>query len=212
FLFVNLVKFPDGGWVPISLAIVIYILMKTWQRGRIHLLEVLKGRSVMVEDFFKKVELLKPHKVKGYAIYMSGDAWGVPFPLIHNMKHNKILHENIMILTIKTREEPTVDSDDRIKIRELAPNFYRVRAYFGFMERPNIYLILKSCQESGLHFPLEYTTFILGRETIVTKEKSFFKSWRNRLFAVMSRNAERPMTFFKIPPNNVIEVGVQIEL
>ncbi len=212
FLTVNMFKVPNGGWVPIALAIVIYVLMKTWQKGRVRLLEVLKTRSVMVEDFFKKVDLLKPHKVPGYAIYMSGDAWGVPFPLLHNMKHNKILHENIMILTIKTREEPVVDSDDRIKIRELAPNFYRVRAYFGFMERSNIYLILKSCQEAGLHFPLEYTTFILGRETIVTKERSFFKSWKNRLFAVMSRNAERPMTFFKIPPNNVIEVGVQIEL
>lgn len=208
----NIIKFMSGGWVAILLGVLVYVVMKTWQKGRIQLLEILKSRSVLVEDFLKNVEMLCPHRVKGYAIFMSGDAWGVPFPLIHNMKHNKVLHENIMLLTIKTKEVPLVPAEERIKIRELAPNFYRVRAYFGFMERPNIYLILKSCQEAGLHFPLEYTTFVMGRETIVTKEKSFFKSWRQRLFALMSRNAERPMAFFNIPPNNVIEVGVQIEI
>lgn len=212
FFATNIIKFWSGGWVAILVGALIYICMKTWQKGRIQLLEILKGRSVLVEDFLKNVDMLKPHRVKGYAIFMSGDAWGVPFPLIHNMKHNKVLHENIMLLTIKTREVPTVHPDERIKIRELAPNFHRVRAYFGFMEKPNIYLILKACQEAGLHFPLEYTTFVLGRETIVTKEKSFFKSWRQRLFALMSRNAERPMAFFGIPPQNVIEVGVQIEI
>lgn len=212
FFTTNIIKFWSGGWVAVLVGILIYIVMKTWQKGRIQLLEILKSRSILVEDFLKNVEMLNPHRAKGYAIFMSGDAWGVPFPLIHNMKHNKVLHENIMLLTIKTREVPTVSLEERIKIRELAPNFHRVRAYFGFMERPNIYLILKACQEAGLHFPLEYTTFVLGRETIVTKEKSFFKSWRQRLFALMSRNAERPMAFFNIPPQNVIEVGVQIEI
>ncbi|MES2770120.1 MAG: potassium transporter Kup [Bdellovibrionota bacterium] len=212
FFTTNIVKFWSGGWVAIFVGSLIYVVMKTWQKGRIQLLEILKSRSILVEDFLKNVELLRPHRAKGYAIFMSGDAWGVPFPLIHNMKHNKVLHENIMLLTIKTKEVPTVHPDERIKIRDLGPNFHRVRAYFGFMEKPNIYLILKACQEAGLHFPLEYTTFVLGRETIVTKEKSFFKSWRQRLFALMSRNAERPMAFFSIPPQNVIEVGVQIEI
>lgn len=212
FFSTNIVKFLSGGWVAILVGTMVYILMKTWQNGRLCLLEILKSRSILVEDFLKNVEMLKPHRAKGYAIFMSGDAWGVPFPLIHNMKHNKVLHENIMLLTIKTKEVPTVRPDERIKIRELAPNFHRVRAYFGYMEKPNIYLILKSCQEAGLHFPLEYTTFVLGRETIVTKEKSFIKSWRKRLFALMSRNAERPMAFFNIPAQNVIEVGVQIEI
>lgn len=212
FFTTNIVKFWSGGWVAILVGSMIYIVMKTWQKGRIQLLEILKSRSILVEDFLKNVDMVKPHRAKGYAIFMSGDAWGVPFPLIHNMKHNKVLHENVMLLTIKTKEVPTVHTDERIKIRELAPNFHRVRAYFGFMEKPNIYLILKACQEAGLHFPLEYTTFVLGRETIVTKEKSFFKSWRQRLFSLMSRNAERPMAFFSIPPQNVIEVGTQIEI
>jgi KUP system potassium uptake protein len=212
FFATNILKFWSGGWVAILVGTIVYIVMKTWQKGRMQLLEILKSRSVLVEDFLKNVEMLCPHRAKGYAIFMSGDAWGVPFPLIHNMKHNKVLHENIMLLTIKTKEVPLVPPEERIKIRELAPNFYRVRAYFGFMEKPNIYLILKSCQELGLHFPLEYTTFVMGRETIVTKEKSFLKSWRQHLFALMSRNAERPMAFFNIPPSNVIEVGVQIEI
>lgn len=212
FLGVNLTKFVAGGWVPLAIGATIYTCMKTWRWGRSVLLEILKGKSILVEDFLKNVEMLKPHRVSGYAIYMSGDAWGVPFPLLHNLKHNKVLHENIMLLTIKTREAPFVPKEERLKVRELGPNFYRVRAYFGFMERPSISLILKTCQEHGLHFPMEYTTFVLGRETIVTKEKSFFKSWRQRLFALMSRNAERPMAFFGIPAQNVIEVGVQIEI
>ncbi len=208
----NIIKFFSGGWVALLMAAMVYILMKTWQLGRIQLLHILKSRSISVEDFLLQIGRDKPQTVPGYAIFMSGDAWGVPVALLHNLKHNKVLHKNIMILTVKTRREPFVSSAERVKVRDLGHNLHRVKAYFGFRERPNIDVILAAAREAGLDFPLEQCTFVLGRETIVVDDHSFFKSWRPRLFSFMSRNAERPMSFFNIPPNNVIEVGVQIEI
>ncbi len=212
FFSTNIIKFFSGGWAAILVAAIIFVTMKTWRYGRRKLLLVLKKRSVSIDEFLKKLEITCPQKVSGYAIYMSGDPWGIPFPLLHNLKHNKVLHDEIMILTVQTRQIPVVHSQDRVQIEEIGKNFYRVVAYFGFMERPNIYLILKACQDKGLHFPMEYTTFVLGRETIVTKEKPIYAAIFKKIFAFMSRNAERPMNFFGIPISQVIEVGVQIEI
>jgi KUP system potassium uptake protein len=212
FFATNIIKFFSGGWVAILVAVIVFVTMTTWRYGRKNLLHVLKSRSISIDDFLKKLEMTCPQRVSGYAIYMSGDPWGIPFPLLHNLKHNKVLHNEIMLLTVQTRQVPMVRQSERVQIEEIGKDFYRVIAYFGFMERPNIYLILKACQEKGLHFPMEYVTFVLGRETIVTKDKPIFAAIRKKIFAFMSRNAERPMNFFGIPVNQVIEVGVQIEI
>ncbi len=208
----NAVKFFEGGWVALLLASFVFILMKTWQLGRVQLLEILKKRSISVEEFLEHINKLQPQRVPGYAVFMSGDAWGVPVPLLHNLKHNKVLHEKILILTVKTSKIPFVKASDRVKVRELAPNFYRLKAYFGFRERPSVVTIFQAAKAAGLDFPLDEITFVLGRETIVVREQTFFSKWRSKLFSFMSRNAERPMLFFNIPPNNVIEVGTQIEI
>ena len=150
---------------------------------------------------------------------MTGDPWGVPVPLLHNLKHNKVLHERVAILTIQTLEVPYVNAEERADIQEIIPNFYRIVAKYGFMEIPKMKHILEACRDEDIHFQVQETTFVLGRETILpTKNTGALATgpqmspWRERIFAIMSRNAQRPTAFFKIPPNQVIEVGIQVEI
>lgn len=208
----NLVKVMDGGWVPLVVAGVVYLLMTTWKKGRFILAKHLKARSVAVEDFIQRIKAEPPIRVPGSAIYMSGDAWGVPVPLLHNLKHNKVLHERIALLTIKTIEVPNVTKKDRVRIDIMAPQFYRIIANYGFMETPKIKHILEACREQGIPFSIQETTFVLGRETILPTGDPNMPVWREKLFAIMARNAERPTVYFKIPPNQVIEVGIQVEI
>lgn len=208
----NLLKISHGGWVPLALGAVIYLLMTTWQKGRRILAAALKARSIPVNEFIKKIELEKPLRVPGTAIYMSSDPWGVPIPLLHNLRHNKVLHERIIFLTISTKEIPYVTKKDRVMIESFGQNIYRIVAGFGFMETPKIKHILESCRASGFNITLNDTTFVLGRETILPSTMPGMALWREWLFAVMSKNAARATAFFRIPPNSVIEVGIQIEI
>jgi KUP system potassium uptake protein len=214
----NIKKIPHGGWVAVMIGGAIYLLMITWHRGRQILFRRLKERSMAVEEFCQKLLEEPPIRVPGSAIYMSGDPWGVPVPLLHNLKHNKVLHQRIAILTIQTREVPTISKKERISIQEVIPNLYRIMAYYGFMETPKMKHILEACRQRGINFQVNETTFVLGRETIIpVKGDNGHKDlrmahWRERLFAVMSRNAQRPTAFFRIPPNQVIEVGIQVEI
>ncbi len=218
FLSANIRKITHGGWVPLVIGAVIYLLMTTWQKGRQILFRRLKERSMPIEDFCLKLLREPPLRVPGTAIYMTGDPWGVPAPLLHNLKHNKVLHQRVAILTIQTREVPFVSKKDRIYIQEVIPNMYRILAYYGFMEIPKMKHILEACRQRDINFSVSETTFVLGRETIIADkspqrehEPRMFH-WRERLFAVMSKNAERPTAFFRIPPNQVIEVGIQVEI
>lgn len=212
FFATNLTKLPLGGWVTVCIAIVVFTLMSTWKDGRRILADVLKSKTVEVEEFIRRVRKDPPHRVEGTAIYMSSDTWGVPIPLLHNLKHNKVLHETVGILTIRTKEIPHVAKKDRVEIEEVGEGLYRIIAYYGFMETPKIKHILEACREKGIHFTLAETTFVLGRETILPTRIGQMPLWREWLFAIMSRNAERPTAFFKIPPNQVIEVGIQVEI
>jgi KUP system potassium uptake protein len=212
FFATNIVKVTEGGWVPLVIGATIYLLMTTWQKGRRILAERLKARSMPVEDFIKQIKANPPLKVSGAALYMTSDSWGVPIPLLHNLKHNKVLHERIAILTIKTQEVPYIAKKERIKIEELCPGFYRIVAYYGFMEIPKIKHILEACKQEHINFSVSDTTFVLGRETILPTGDPNMSIWRESLFAVMARNATRPTAFFKIPPNQVIEVGIQVEI
>lgn len=212
FLFPNLLKVESGGWVPLAIGFVVYLLMSTWRKGRKILAEHLKERSISIEDFLQKITLNPPIRVPGSAIYMSGEMWGVPVPLLHNLKHNKVLHETIALLTIKTVATPFVSKKERVKIDTLGSQFYRIVADYGFMETPKIKHILEACREKGIPFSIQETTFVLGRETILPTGNPNLPVWREKIFAVMSRNAERPTAFFKIPPNQVIEVGIQVEI
>lgn len=211
-------KVAHGGWVPLVIGAVIYLLMTTWQKGRQVLFRRLKERSMPIEDFCQKLLREPPLRAPGTAIYMTGDPWGVPVPLLHNLKHNKVLHQRVAILTIQTREVPFVSKSERISIQEVIPNMYRILAYYGFMETPKMKHILEACRQRDINFNVNETTFVLGRETIIADkgprrtEEPQMPHWRERLFAVMSKNAQRPTAFFRIPPNQVIEVGIQVEI
>jgi KUP system potassium uptake protein len=208
----NVVKVAHGGWVPLVIAALIYLLMVTWNKGRRILYLRLKDRSVSVEVFAQRILRTPPLRVTGTAIYMSGDSTGIPVPLLHNLKHNKVLHERVALLTIQTKDEPFVPKKERVDIKEVIPNFYRIIVYYGFMETPKMKHILEACRQRDIHFNVQETTFVLGRETILPSTIPGMSLWRERIFALMSKNAQRPTAFFKIPPNQVIEVGIQIEI
>lgn len=214
----NVRKVSHGGWVPLVIGAGIYVLMTTWQKGRQILFQKLKERSMPIEDFCQKLLREPPLRVPGTAVYMAGDPWGVPVPLLHNLKHNRVMHQRIAILTIQTRDIPFVSKKDRISIQEVIPNMYRIIAYYGFMETPKMKHILEACRDQEIHFNVNETTFVMGRETIIASKapslpgEAKMSYWRERLFAVMSKNAQRPTAFFKIPPNQVIEVGLQVEI
>ncbi|AHZ84493.1 potassium transport protein Kup [Bdellovibrio bacteriovorus] len=214
----NVHKIPHGGWVPLVIGAIIYLLMTTWQKGRQILFRRLKERSMPIEDFCQKLLREPPLRAPGTAIYMAGDPWGVPAPLLHNMKHNKVLHQRVAILTIQTKEVPFVSKRDRISIQEVIPNIYRIIANYGFMEIPKMKHILEACRQRDINFNVNETTFVLGRETIIAEKgpnrpgETGMAHWRERLFAIMSKNAQRPTAFFRIPPNQVIEVGIQVEI
>ncbi|MBX3039819.1 MAG: potassium transporter Kup [Bdellovibrionaceae bacterium] len=212
FLGSNLTKVAHGGWVPLAAAVVIYLLMTTWRTGRQVLYRRLKERSMSIEDFCQQIMRRPPLRVPGTAIYLAGDPWGVPVPLLHNVKHNRVLHERIAILTIMTKEVPTIAKAERVEIQEIVPNFYRILASYGFMETPKMKHILDACRNEDIHFNVNETTFVLGRETILPSNLPAMSLWREKLFAVMSKNAQRPTAFFRIPPNQVIEVGIQVEI
>ncbi|WP_413291546.1 potassium transporter Kup [Bdellovibrio sp. HCB337] len=208
----NIMKVAHGGWVPLVMAAVIYLLMITWHKGRKILYARLKERSVSIEEFCQMILRQPPLRVSGTAIYMAGDPSGIPVPLLHNLKHNKVLHERVAILTIQTKDEPFVPKKDRVLIQEIIPNLYRIIVYYGFMETPKMKHILEACRQRDIHFNVSETTFVLGRETILPSTAPGMSLWREKLFAIMSKNAQRPTAFFKIPPNQVIEVGIQVEI
>ncbi len=212
FVVANITKVNDGGWAPLMIAGGGYIAMKTWQRGRRILYEKLKERSVSVEEFCQMLLKQPPIRISGTAVYMAGDPWGVPVPLLHNLKHNKVLHERVAILTIQTLEFPTVPKANRLELQEVIPNFYRIIVKYGYMEIPKMKHILNACRERDLNFKVNETTFVLGRETILASAKPSMPLWQEKIFAIMSRNAQRPTAFFRIPPNQVIEVGIQVEI
>lgn len=212
FFIANVLKIFEGGWIPVTMGAVIYLLMSTWAKGRKILAERLKSRSLPMTEFVQSLQTNPPRRVEGSAIYMTGETWGVPVPLLHNLKHNKVMHETIGILTIKTLEVPFVNKKERVRIETLAPKFHRIVAQYGFTEIPKIKHILDACREQGLPFSVQETTFVLGRETILPRGDEALSIWREKIFAIMARNAERPTAFFRIPPNQVIEVGIQVEI
>jgi KUP system potassium uptake protein len=212
FAVANLVKIPHGGWVPLAVALLVFTFMTTWKKGRALLGQRLSASSFPVDMFLADVAQNPPHRVPGTAVFMSGNAHGTPLALLHNLKHNKVLHQRVVLLTISTADAPHADPDDRLKVEQLKDGFYRVRAFYGFMEEPNVPEILVECKEHGLEFKDEDTTFFLSRETIIPSDTPGMWLWREKLFAYMSRNAQRATAFFKLPANRVVELGMQIEI
>jgi len=215
FLGANAVKIPDGGWFPLTLGLIIFTLMTTWKRGRELVGERLRATAIPLKDLLAGFVDHPPVRVPGTAIFMTGNAEVAPSALLHNIKHNKVLHEQTVFLTIQALDEPHVPPEERVMVEPLEPpelGLKRVYARYGFMEDPSIPDILKRVREKGLQFNLMGTTFFLGRETLLVTKKPGMARWREALFVTMSRNARSATAFFRIPPNRVVELGTQVEL
>jgi KUP system potassium uptake protein len=212
FLFANALKIPHGGWFPLVLSAGIYMLLTTWKRGREILGRRLMEKSVPLNILLADLAAEPPVRVPGTAVFMYGSNDGTPPPFVHNLAHNKVVHEKVVFLTVITRDVPHVPPADRIEVRRLGKGFNRVTAYYGFMEDPSIDEILAGCKPKGLEIPIAGTTFFLGRETLLASDRPGMAIWREHLFSFMSRNALRATAFFQLPPEQVFEVGAQVEI
>ena len=208
----NLLKIAHGGWFPLVVAGLVFTLMATWKTGRRILGERLRGSFIPLPLFLDDVERTAPLRVPGTAVFLSSNADATPLALLHNLKHNRVLHQKVIFLTIQTEEVPHIRQENRIQLEELRPGFHRVIARYGFMEDPNVPEVLDQCRPLGLEFEWMSTTFFLSRETILASKQPGMALWRERVFAFMSRNAQPPTDFFRIPANRVVELGMQVEM
>jgi KUP system potassium uptake protein len=207
----NLLKVPHGGWVPLAVAGGVFILMSTWKKGRELLNRILKQGSLPMDLFLADVAKRKPYRVTGTAVFMTSASEGAPVVLLHHLKHNKVLHEQVILMSVQTLEVPEVPRDRRLSIHELGHGFFRVVSRFGFMETPNVPQILAMCSQRGLATRPAETSFFLGRERLIVGGSFPMARWRKKLFVFLSRNARSATEYFGIPPNRVVELGAQIE-
>ncbi len=212
FLVSNLVKIPSGGWFPLSVAGVTFTLMATWKAGRAVLGRQLRERSLPLDLFIEDLDRKEPVRVPGTAVVMTRDIEGVPPVLLHHLKHNKTLHERLILLSIITPDIPVVEDAERLTVRALGHGITAVTASYGFMETPSVPAVLEALGPFGMEVPVRDTSFILGRETLLPTGRSRLWRWQKRLFILMSRNARSAAAFFDLPPNRVVELGAQIEL
>ena len=207
----NLTKIPDGGWFPLLVGAVAFTFLTTWARGRSLMQERLR-ESAMPMDVFIKSAATAAVRVPGTAVFMSTSPTGVPHALLHNLKHNKVLHDRIMILTVVIDEIPYVPDEDRIGVVDLGSNFYRIIIRYGFMQQIDIPAILKKVENCGPKLKMMETSFFLSRQTLLASDRPGMALWREHLFSWMMRNAESAMDFFKLPTNRVVELGSQVEI
>jgi KUP system potassium uptake protein len=213
FLVSNFMKLPYGGWIVLAIAAFLGIGMKTWQDGRAILRNNMLAGSVDLEPFVRSMQESNIQRVPGIAVFLGGNPKGVPKALLHNLKHNKIMHEHTIVLTVKTEEIPFVSPDKRVVIEYIGAGIYRMEVSYGFSESPDIPALLGSLKFSDLRFDPMQTTYFLGREIlVVSNKKRYMSKWRKKLFMFMSHNSLNATSFFKIPPNRVVELGSQIEL
>ena len=208
----NAVKIAEGGWFPLVLGLVAFIVMTTWRKGRDLVLRELKTSSIALAPFVESVTTHPPLRVPGTAIFLTANVHGVPSAMLHNLKHNKVLHERNILLTVETLDAPTAQYGERTEITALGHEFYRLILRFGFAESPNIPQALQSCEAKGLGFDMMDTTFFLSRESIIATDRPGMPLWRDKLFVFLVRNASSATAFFRIPGNRLIELGTQVEI
>ncbi|HVJ91793.1 MAG TPA: KUP/HAK/KT family potassium transporter, partial [Labilithrix sp.] len=209
----NVHKISDGGWFPVTVGIVMFTLMTTWRRGRELLGRAFQEQALPLDAFMADLAETKPHRVVGTAVFMTSNPDGVPPVMLHYFKHSKVLHEQVLLLSIATQHIPEITRSERVqKIEDLGHGFYRIRAQYGFMQMPNVLELMDICAEEGLETRETDTSYFLGRETLIMTKKKGMARWRKMVFAIMSRNARPANAFFQIPPNRVVELGAQIEL
>lgn len=212
FLSANMVKITHGAWLPLVIGAAIFTVLVTWKRGRVLLAEEMQRGMVALERFLPSLRMEKPHRVPGTAVFMTSNLDVVPPVLLHHFKHNKVLHEKVILLYVLNERVPLVPPEERIEVGDLGDGVYAVVARFGFMESPDVPRALKKCRTKGLRVKLSETSYYLGRETLLTTGTSGMSRWRKSLFAYLSRNARPATAFFGLPPNRVVELGMQVRL
>jgi len=210
FLAAQVLKIPDGGWLPLSMAGTICLIVYTWVRGSVSLSRATRKGEADLEWLVRKLDAKPPHRVPGTAVFLTGDPSAAPTSLMHNLKHNRVLHERNIILTIKTEDTPRVQRHERIEIDRVADTFIRVIAHYGFMETPSVPKIIEHCRRKDLNIDISATSFFLSRRSLKTTMKSEMPSWQERFFIWLAGRAEDATEYFRIPSDRVVEVGTQV--
>lgn len=211
YLGANMTKIPDGGWVPLLMGVAIFTLLTTWSRGRALMRQNMSEGSIPLEVFTKSAHN-SAARVAGTAVFMASTGDGVPSALLHNIKHNKVLHNRVVILTVRIEDVPYVDLGERSSVKDYGNGFYRVTLRFGFLEETDVPAALKGVTMCGEAFDMMKTSFFLSRQTLLPSDKPGMALWREKLFAWMLRNAASAMEFFRLPTNRVVELGSQLKI
>jgi KUP system potassium uptake protein len=208
----NALKVVQGGWVPLAVGAAIFAMMTTWSTGRRLVGERLTARALPLDDFMASIASAQPARVPGTAVFMTAQPSGTPPALAHNVRYNKVLHERVILLTVVTAQDPHVAPEERVAIQSLGHDLFNVRIQYGFMEDPNVPDALAQARRQGLEMDLDDVTYFLGRETLIVTRRKGMATWREHLFVLMARNAVRATAFFRLPPERVVELGVQVEM
>jgi KUP system potassium uptake protein len=212
FLASNSFKIPEGGWFPLLIGGIVFTLLTTWKRGRAVLMRRLAEDAMPLDVFIQSIEASPPTRVPGTAVFLTSTPNRVPHALLHNLKHNKVLHERVVFLTVVTRDVPFVLDDERLDVKSLGCDFYRMTADYGFKEDPDVPELLEGSAQRGFAFDMMDTSFFVSRETLIATVTPGMALWREKLFVSMSKNATKASEFFQIPTNRVVELGTQVEL
>ena len=212
FLTANMMKVFEGGWFPLVVASAVALCMLTWVRGSGILAKETRRSEADIEWLVRKLEAKPPHRVPGTAVFLTGDPTAAPTSLLHNLKHNRVLHERNVILSIRAVDTPRVPNSDRVKVDTISDGFIRVVATFGFMETPNIPRVLALCRKRDLNIDIGATSFFLSRRSLRPTANSEMPRWQEQLFISLARNAEDATTYFQIPTDRVVEVGTQVAI
>ena len=208
----NVLKIPDGGWVPLVIGLIIFVLMLTWKSGRTLLMKKIKSEAMEIAPFIEAVAAHPPPRVPGTAVFLTPNPEGVPHAMLHNLKHNKVLHEKVVILTVKFLDVPHTNLEERISVEAMLHEFYRITVRYGFKDEPDIPRDLALCEARGIYLDPMDTSYFIGKEILIASQTSEMAIWRKKIFIGMFRSAETITNQFKLPPNRVVELGSQVAI
>ncbi len=208
----SITKLFQGAWFPLAIGLVVFTLMLTWKQGRSLLLQQLQDRTLTIEEFLQSLSLQQPYRVNGQAVYLTANPDVVPVAMLHNLRHNKVMHSEVALFHFSTERVPRVPNSRKVEVTKLGDGFFKVVARYGFLEYPNIRQVIALANHQGLHFRPEAISFFLSREKIVAGLKSKMVLWRKKLFALMSRNALSATAYYDLPSGQVIEIGVLVQI
>lgn len=208
----NVLKIPDGGWVPLVIGLIIFVLMLTWKSGRSLLIKKIKSEAMEIAPFIEAVAAHPPPRVPGTAVFLTPNPEGVPHAMLHNLKHNKVLHEKVVILTVKFLDVPHTNQEERISVEAMLHEFYRITVRYGFKDEPDIPRDLALCEARGIYLDPMDTSYFIGKEILIASQTSEMAIWRKKIFIGMFRSAETITNQFKLPPNRVVELGSQVAI